>query len=69
MHPAKSKYYIFIVKAIAQSYKPPLALTRHVFVKHGCPRWQQSQNMAKSLNFDPVPSPGACDISEVWATL
>ena len=21
--------------------------TRHVFVKHGCPRWQQSQNMAK----------------------
>ena len=21
--------------------------TRHVFVKHGCPRWQQSQNMTK----------------------
>ena len=21
--------------------------TRHVFVKHGCPRWQQCQNMAK----------------------
>ena len=21
--------------------------TRHVFVKHGCPRWQQSHNMAK----------------------
>ena len=24
--------------------------TRHVFVKHGCPRRQQSQNMAKSLS-------------------
>ena len=24
--------------------------TRHVFVKHGCPRWQQSPNMAKSLS-------------------
>ena len=22
-------------------------ITRHVFVKHGCPRWQQNQNMAK----------------------
>ena len=25
--------------------------TRHVFMKHGCPRWQQSQNMAKICNF------------------
>ena len=25
----------------------PCKLTRHVFVKHGCPRRQQSQNMAK----------------------
>ena len=24
-------------------------LTRHVFVKHGCPRRQQSQNMEKNL--------------------
>ena len=24
-----------------------LGLTRHVFVKHGCPRWQQSQTIAK----------------------
>ena len=24
--------------------------TRHVFVKHGCPQRQQSQNMAKSLS-------------------
>ena len=24
--------------------------TRHVFVKHGCPRQQQSPNMAKSLS-------------------
>ena len=25
-------------------------VTRHVFVKHGCPRRQQSRNMAKSLS-------------------
>ena len=25
--------------------------TRHVFVKHGCPQRQQSQNMAKSLSY------------------
>ena len=45
--------------------------TRHVFVKHGCPRWQQSPNMAKSLSpkFWPCPTPGACGVSEVWATL
>ena len=24
-----------------------LLICKHVFVKHGCPRWQQSQNMAK----------------------
>ena len=42
-----------------------------VFVKHGCPRWQQSQNIAKSLSptFWPLPTPGACDVSDVWATL
>ena len=35
--------------------------TRHVFVKHGCPRRQQSQNMAKIsqvLHFDPAPPQG-----------
>ena len=33
--------------------------TRHVFVKHGCPRWQQSPNMAKFLSpkFWPRPNP------------
>ena len=36
--------------------------TRHVFVTHGCPRWQQSQNMAK------ISVLGACDFSEVWGT-
>ena len=43
-----------------------------VFVKHGCPRRQQSQTMAKiskSYIFDPAPSPRACDASEVWATI
>ena len=33
-----------------------ITLTRHVFVKHGCPWRQQSQNMAKKyqvLHFDP----------------
>ena len=32
--------------------------TRHVFEKHGCPRRQQSQNMAKFLHFDLVPPQG-----------
>ena len=43
-------------------------VTRHVFVKHGCPRRQQSETMAKiskSYIFDPAPHPGACDVSEV----
>ena len=46
-------------------------VTKHVFVKHGCPQRQQSQNMIKYLSptFWPYPTPGACDISEVWATL
>ena len=52
--------------------------TRHVFVKHRCPRRQQSQTMAKisksyiltlSLPLALFLPPGACDISEVWATL
>ena len=30
-----------------------LILTRHVFVKHGCPRRQQSRNMAKSYILTP----------------
>ena len=37
--------------------------TRHVFVKHGCPRWQQSQNMTKIQPFDLTTPPGACDVS------
>ena len=39
--------------------KKLLYTTRHVFVKHGCPRQQQSQNMAKSLSptFWPRPTP------------
>ena len=42
-------------------------VTRHVFVKHGCPRWQQMQNMAKiSKSYILTrPIPGACDVSEV----
>ena len=46
--------------------------TRHVFVKHGCPRRQQSPIMAKiskSYILTPPHPPGACDVSEVWATL
>ena len=45
--------------------------TRHAFVKRGCPQWQQSRNIAKSRksHIDPTPSPGAGDVSEVWATL
>ena len=43
---------------------------RHAFVKHGCPRRQQSQNMAKLcisyILIPPHPTPGACDVSEVW---
>ena len=43
-----------------------------VFVKHGCPRRQQSQNMekiSKSYVLNPAPTPWACDVSDVWATL
>ena len=43
--------------------------TRHVFVKHRCPRRQQSHNMAKLvLHFDPAPPPGVWEINEVWGT-
>ena len=40
--------------------------TRHVFVTHGCPQRQQSQNMAKSLSpkFDPAP-PQSMSITSV----
>ena len=40
-------------------------------VKQGCPWWQHSQNVAKSLNlhFDTGPPSGAYDVSEVWVTL
>ena len=33
------------------------------------PRWQQCQNMAKSviLQIDPAPPPGVCGISDMWA--
>ena len=31
--------------------------TRHVFVKHGCPRWQQSKKNMASPIFRPCPSP------------
>ena len=43
---AKSRKYrgIFHVKSRVKTRQ---VRTRHVFVKHGCPRWQQSQNMAK----------------------
>ena len=37
-----------------------------VFVKHGCPRRQKSQNMAKiskSYILTPPPPQGACDVS------
>ena len=47
-----------------------LAITRHVFVKHWCPRRQQVEIWKKSLSpiFWPLPTPGACDVSEVWGT-
>ena len=39
-------------------------------MKHGCPQWQQSQTMAKiSKSYILTLPPGACDVSEVWATL
>ena len=42
-----------------------LKKTRHVFVKHGCPRWQQSQNMAKiSKSYILTLPPGVCDVRE-----
>ena len=47
-----------------QSAKLKCPSTRHVFLKHGCPQRQQSQNMVKSLS-----RTGACDVREVWATL
>ena len=45
--------------------------TRHVFVKHRCPQWQQSQNMAKSQSptFWPHPTPRGMWYQWVWATL
>ena len=52
-----STMILFIIKTIhTNQHKLPYVVhwlmilfystTRHVFVKHGCPRWQQSQNMA-----------------------
>ena len=56
----------------ARNHKICSNLTRNVFVKHRCPQWQQSQNMAKIflkvLHFDPAPSPRPWDVSEVWRT-
>ena len=44
--------------------------TRHVFVKHGYPRWQQSQNMAKiSKSYILTsPQPQGQFVIEVWGT-
>ena len=44
--------------------------TRHVFVKHGCPRRQQSPNTAKiSRSYILTPRPGTWAVSEVWEIL
>ena len=41
--------------------------TRHLFVKYGCPQWQQKSKYGKNLlHFDPAPPPGVCNVSEVW---
>ena len=40
-----AKYVDIKLKSLRKREK-----TRHVFVKHGYPRWQQSQNMAKISN-------------------
>ena len=43
--------------------------TRYVFVKHRCPRRQQSHNMAKfSKSYILTPPPGVWDVSEMWGT-
>ena len=38
-----------------------------VFMEHGCPRRQQSQNMAKSASPTFWPHPGTWDVGKVWA--
>ena len=43
-------------------------ITRHVFLKHRCPGGNKTrirQKSLKVLHFDPAPSPGASDVSEV----
>ena len=53
--------------ALRAAQKWYLYQTRHVFVKHTCPRQQQSQNMTKSLSpiLTPTNLPGACNVKEV----
>ena len=65
------KYEVSVIAKVKVFFLPRTHRqeTRQVFVKHGCPRRQQSQNMAKSYIFTPPNPPGACDVSEVWATL
>ena len=45
-----SSWLINVVKSNSELMDTGILATRHVFVKHGCPRRQQSQNMAKFLS-------------------
>ena len=67
--PVLMNYNIFVINRCQRQQQRQ---TRHVFVKHGCPRRQQSQNMAKiSMSFNLTllaPHPGAWDVSKVWGT-
>ena len=61
LHIRKSERYDRLFGTMCLVYSAPLVSvylektfvcrTRHVFVKHGCPRRQQCQNMAKISNF------------------
>ena len=54
----KTDMKIWRIITVEPSSKP-----RHVFVKHGCPRWQESPK------FWSCPTIGACDVNEVWTAL
>ena len=43
-----SFFFLFFISRFFPSFLGVKEVTRLVFVKHGCPQWQQNQNMAKS---------------------
>ena len=68
----KTKYVVWKETLIfANNFTKYIIIITNVFLKHGWPRWQQSQNLSPIFWPRTIPGTydaGTYDVSEVWAT-